>query len=53
MMGAAIPVIIGQGEEFSSIKVGSKQELELMKKIRNNSKVQKAIPEVGPDERPI
>ena len=35
------------------MKVGSKEELALMKKIRNNEKVMKAIPEVGPDERPI
>lgn len=53
MMGAKIPVLLGQGEEFSTMKVGSKKELELMKKIRNNQKVQSAIPEVGPDERPI
>lgn len=39
MMGAEIPYIIGQGEEFATMKVGSKQEMEIMKKIRNNSKV--------------
>lgn len=53
MIGAKIPVILGQGEEFSAMKVGSKDELELMKKIRNNPKVKGAIPEVGPDERAI
>jgi len=53
MHGAKIPVLLGQGEEFSSMKVGSKQELELMKKIRNNQKIKEAIPETGPDERAI
>jgi len=50
-IGAKIPAILGQGEDFGGMKVTSKKEMELLMKIRNHEKVQGAIPEERPDAR--
>ena len=44
LMGLVIPGVLGQGLEFSKLKVRSKKELEIMKQIRQLPEIQQAIP---------
>ena len=43
-LGKAIPGVLGQGEEFVSMKVRSKKEFEFMQSIKSNPEVKPAIP---------
>ena len=53
MVGSKIPAILGQGEDFESMKVGSKEELQMMMQIKNHEKVKGAIPEENADGRAV
>lgn len=53
MLGKHIPGILAHSAEFSNLKVRSKEELEILKRIKNNDEVKEAIPKSNEKRPPV